>query len=74
MGLLRSAKMYPVRTDNKKIKKAIFEIISYVIKNFMFYKNAFFLHKCECIRGFQKVVVSSGVENEIVSVWVKDKN
>ena len=48
-----------------------FEIISRIIK--IFYVNSLFLYKCECIRGFQKVVVSSGVENEIVSVWVKNE-
>ena len=34
-------------------------------------KNVPGSYRCECVRGFQKVVVSSGAENEIISIWVR---
>ena len=34
-------------------------------------KNVLGSYKCECTHGYQKVVVSNGSENEIISIWVK---
>ena len=35
-------------------------------------KNVLGSYKCECTHGYQKVVVSNGSENEIISIWVKN--